>query len=69
MDKPLDVYDIMDIMLECADKDQLDEYYETTELQSIGRFLVDSGLGAVEVDVDKMIRVLSKIQKKRGESN
>lgn len=63
----VNVYEIMDIILECADKDQLDEYYESTELQSIGRFLIDSGLGILEVDVDKMIRILSKIQKKESE--
>ena len=63
----MNVYEIMDIILECADKDQLDEYYESTELQSIGRFLIDSGLGILEVDVDKMIRILSKIQKKESE--
>ena len=43
------MYDVAYYAMKVANKKQVEEYYETTKLMSLDKFMVDSGLGAVEI--------------------
>lgn len=53
-----DMSNVIQEVMTCADPQQTEEYYNTTKLMPIGKYMSDSGLGWVQVDVEQLINLL-----------
>lgn len=60
----MDMYDVTYLAMNVANKKQLEEYYETTELMSLEKYVADSGLGDVEIHPTTLEHALRKKENK-----
>lgn len=60
----MDMHDVTDCAMQAANKKQVEEYYETTELISLEKYVADSGLGYVEIHPPTLEHALRKKENK-----